>query len=163
MKVHLSAVLGAVAVIVLGAALFFATRRQRGELRPVVAILPRADGVREGAIVTYLGVEIGYVDRLRIHNGRVVAEIRIHRADADLRQSDTLHLRINGIFGDRILDVAPGSRSAPPLGPTDTLIGVAARGALHNPIGDSLRQAMLRDSQPVDRPCIASYLGLPCR
>jgi ABC-type transporter Mla subunit MlaD len=163
MKIRLSVVLLAVAVLVLGTAFIFATRLQRGELRPVTAILPRADGLREGSIVTYLGLEIGYVDRLRIENGRVIAELRIHRADADLRQSDTLRIRTLGIFGDRVLDVTPGSRSAPRLGPTDTLFGVAASAAPLGPPTDSLRRALRADSQPADRPCIASHLGLPCR
>lgn len=129
MKLRLSLVLLAFALVVLGAAFVFASRRQHGDVRMVTAVLPQADGIREGALVTYLGLEIGYVDRLRIHNGRVIAELRIHRADAELRQGDTLRLRTLGIIGDKVLDVSPGIRSAPLLGPTDTLmgIGVSAR------------------------------------
>ena len=114
----------ATAVFVLVAALFFATRPVRGEVRYVTAILPRADGIREGTVVTYLGVEVGMVERLRLDDGRVVVDLRIHRDDATMRRGDTLRARTLGPIGDKALDWIPGPRTSPFLGPGDTIVAV---------------------------------------
>ena len=94
----------------------------------VIAVLPRADGVRVGAPVTYRGLNIGNVENLRIDRGRVIAELRIRRADGKIRQDDTLRVRSVGIFGDVSLDFTPGDASAPFLESTDTLLVITRGG-----------------------------------
>lgn len=94
----------------------------------VIAVLPRADGVRVGAPITYGGLNIGNVERLRIDQGRVIAELRIRRKDGKIRQDDTLRIRSVGLFGDVSLDFTPGDTAAPFLEPADTLL-VIVRGS----------------------------------
>lgn len=114
----------AAALVIAGGAFVFATRPQRGKQQLVIAVLPRANGVREGMPVTYQGLDIGYVERLRLDRGRVVAELRIRRADTEIRRGDTIRLRTLGLLGDRSLDFSPGARSAPLVGATDTIFAV---------------------------------------
>ena len=114
----------AAALVIAVGAFIFATRGQRGKQQLVIAVLPRADGVREGMPVTYRGLDIGYVERLRIDQGRVVAELRIRRADAGIRREDTLKVRTMGLIGDKSLDFSPGVVSAPLVVATDTIFAV---------------------------------------
>jgi len=136
----------ALAAICLGAALVFATRSQRGYRQPLIAILPRADGVREGTLVTYLGLQVGQVRRLRIHDGRVVAELRVRGAESPLRRGDSLRLRTLGLLGDKVLDVVPGQPGGPPLRDGDTLFVAAGPQLSPEEIWDSLRGHRERDS-----------------
>jgi len=90
--------------------------------RHVVVVLPSAPGLREGSAVTYLGVEAGRVERIDLGTGRVVARIGISRSDVALRAGDVIRLGSVGLFGDQIVDVMPGPRSARALGEGDTLV-----------------------------------------
>jgi ABC-type transporter Mla subunit MlaD len=135
----------ATAVFVLLAALFFATRPAREDIRYFTAILPRADGVREGTVVTFLGVEVGFVERLRIDDGKVIAQLRVQREDARVRRDDTLRLRPNGIFGGMTLDWVPGSRQAPPLADGDTIVALRAPDVSLWGVIDSLLDDRQRD------------------
>jgi phospholipid/cholesterol/gamma-HCH transport system substrate-binding protein len=146
MKLRLAVIL-IVATLGFGVALFRMTafRPGLGGSR-VLAVLPRADGIREGATVTYLGLDVGRLEKLWIDDGRLLAELRIHRADAKPRRGDTLHLRLYGLFGDRSLDIVPGPLSAPWLGPGDTLVAVKAPGDPLEAISKALRRGTTIDS-----------------
>lgn len=117
----------AVAVLALVATGVFVAMNVRSN-QMIIAVLPRADGVRVGAPVTYRGLNIGNVERLRIDRGRVIAELRVRREDGKIRQDDTLRIRSVGIFGDVSLDFTPGNPSAPFLETTDTLLVIVRGG-----------------------------------
>lgn len=112
----------ALALLVWG--FFLATATVRGESRTAILVLDRAHGIREGTTVTYLGVDFGVVDQLTLHDGRVVAQLRIRRKGAELRRGDIIRVRTLGLFGDKALDLIPGPRDAAILGPSDTLFAV---------------------------------------
>ena len=127
MRARLWLTIAAALAIAVGA-FAVAVKYQRGEQQLVIAVLPRAEGVRESSPVTYRGLAIGYVERMRIVQGRIIAELRIRRSDAELRRGDTLRIRTMGIFGDKTLDFSPGPLSAPLLQPTDTIVTVSPGG-----------------------------------
>ena len=91
MKVRLALIL-VVATVGLAFALGRTMPASGGGQRMVV-VLPRADGLREGASVTYTGLLVGRVEQLRIIDGRVVANIEFDHADAEVRLADTIRLR----------------------------------------------------------------------
>jgi mannose-6-phosphate isomerase-like protein (cupin superfamily) len=107
--------------------------RRDADLR-LAAVLPADDGIREGTRISYLGVEIGRVERLHIDKRPVVADLRITRADAGIRQGDHLRVHRIGMFGDRELEVVAGPASGRVLGTGDTLSLAPAKaspGRLH--------------------------------
>lgn len=120
MKIRLIAII-VVALGILYWGVHMVSRDVRRSHSRIVVVLPSADGVREGAAVSYLGLPIGVVDHLTIHEGRVIVEIRIQRSDADLRTGDIVRLKTLGILGDQQLEIVPGPPSAAPLRTGDTL------------------------------------------
>jgi phospholipid/cholesterol/gamma-HCH transport system substrate-binding protein len=93
--------------------------------RHVVVVLPSAPGLRQGSAMTYLGVEAGRVESIDLSTGRVVARLGISRSDVTLRAGDAIRLGAVGLFGDQVVDVTPGPRSARALGDGDTLVVTA--------------------------------------
>ena len=139
--------IGTITVAIIGVivAFVFATRPVREAASRAIVVLARADGIREGTKVTYLGVDFGHVERLSIRDGKVIADLRIHRSDAGLRRGDSIRVRADGIFGDWLLDIVPGPRNAPLLRPGDTLVAAVPR----DPSGavlETFMRALLRDS-----------------
>lgn len=120
-----------VAAGIIAAVFVAAVHDRRG--RPVVAVLDYGGGLREGASVAYAGVPAGEVERIDLSSGRVVLRLWLRRPDVVLRTGDTVQLRTLGLLGDRIVNIRPGPRSAPPLGPHDTLRGADEAG----PRGDA--------------------------
>lgn len=100
-------------------------RSHPGVRRTAVVAFPFAPGLRQRAPVTYLGVDAGTVQRIDLSTGRVVVTLGLRRADVVLRVGDTARLRTIGLFGDGVVDLAPGPRTARVLGAGDTLVGVA--------------------------------------
>ena len=113
-----------VSITIIASAIVLATRRTPD--RRLVAILPEADGLREGMTITYLGIEIGVIERLHIGRRPVVAEIRITRPDAQLRRGDNLRIR-SSVFGDKTLEIVQGTDSTPVLADGDTISFSPAR------------------------------------
>jgi len=101
--------------------------------RRIVVVMPEAPGLVEGGSVTYLGVNAGRVERIDLSTGRVVATLVIARKDVVPRAGDVVRLRANGLFGDQIVDITPGPRTARALADGDTLVvppGQATVGAV---------------------------------
>jgi phospholipid/cholesterol/gamma-HCH transport system substrate-binding protein len=119
-----------------------------GRGQRIVVVLPRADGVREGASVTYAGLLVGRVERLRIVDGRVLASIELDRDDAEVRMADTIRLRTLGLLGDKVLDITPGPRAAPLLRGGDTLVALRPP---ELPL-DAMSDSLLRGLGAIGRP-----------
>jgi ABC-type transporter Mla subunit MlaD len=137
----------AVALLVVLAVVSVRTRGPSGR-DAVVVVLPSAPGgLREGDAVTYLGIEAGTIRHIDLSTGRVVLTLALGREDVVLRAADTVRLRTRGLFGDNVVDVTPGPRSAPVVGPGDTIVVPAAyveTPALSPPRLDSVLRGILR-------------------
>jgi phospholipid/cholesterol/gamma-HCH transport system substrate-binding protein len=123
MKVRLIAII-VVALGILYWGVYMVSRDVARGYSRIIVVLPSADGVREGAAVSYLGLSIGVVDHLELHDGRAVVEVRLQRQDVDLRTGDVVRLKTLGILGDRQLEIVPGPPSAPPMRAGDTLFAM---------------------------------------
>ena len=134
------------ALMILVVGFCFATRDVRGPRRSAIVALPRADGIREGASVTYLGLRVGEVERLVIDDRRIVLHLFIQRPDVELRRGDSIRIATLGLLGDRVLELVPGPASAPLLAPGDTLTAMSSRGAAGGNPMDGLQRPQARDS-----------------
>lgn len=113
-------------------ALALTTCTRAGDDRVIHSVIPNASGVRDGATVTFRGVEVGRVERVTFDSSGVRLAIRIVRADMPLRAQDRVAVRSMGLFGDMQVEIQPGPLSAPPVGdgatlpaaPADTLAGL---------------------------------------
>ena len=110
-----------VALMILVWGFFLTSGRFRDESGRAVLVLDRGHGINRGTPVTYLGVEFGSVERVELENGRVIVELRFRRESAQLRSGDSIRVIGFGLFGDKVLDLVPGPRTAPVIGPGDTL------------------------------------------
>jgi mannose-6-phosphate isomerase-like protein (cupin superfamily) len=90
-------------------------------LQLVTVLPPGDDRIREGTRITHLGIEIGYVEHLKIDKRPVVADLRITRSDAALRRGDHLRVHGTGLFGSRELEVIQGTGPGAALESGDTL------------------------------------------
>jgi len=92
-----------------------------GNDRVVHSVLPSASGVRDGATVTFRGIDVGRVERVTFDSSGVRLAIRIARADMPLRAKDRVAVRSMGLFGDMQVEIQPGPLSAPPASDGATL------------------------------------------
>lgn len=106
-----------------------------GERYRLVTLLRSSAGLVEGAPVQVAGRSAGQVERIefieperRPPSGQAVAVwLAVDREVRELVRADSrARLRTQGLLGDRLVDIEPGSRGARPLGPGDTLEAVEA-------------------------------------
>ena len=136
-----------VAIAVLAWGLWL-TRRQFQHATVVTLVLDRGHGIRGGTVVSYLGVPIGAIERVTLHDGKVVAQLRIDHEGVEIRRDDRMQVQPAGIFGDKIVDLIPGPRTAPIIGPADTFFTVQPPERRAVRIDELLRSGLARDSQP---------------
>ena len=120
-----------------------------GDSAVVVAMLPSAPGLKEGATVTYRGIEVGKVERIRFADTAVQVEFRLTRSDVPLRTRDQVHIASLGLLGDKAMDILPGPVTAPLLQPSDTLAAAPADSlnAVRAAVGDEIVSSFLRSMQ----------------
>jgi phospholipid/cholesterol/gamma-HCH transport system substrate-binding protein len=91
-------------------------------------LLPSAEGLREGGSVTLAGQLVGRVDRIdflppdrdSVHNLRL--RLAIDRSlQSQVREDSRARLRTQGLLGDRLVDISPGTPAAPVLPEGDTI------------------------------------------
>lgn len=96
----------------------------------VVTLVTRADGLLEGAPVTLAGQRVGQVEAIEflpVDSRRenlgiqmsINEDVREH-----VRADSYAQVRTQGLLGDKYIDIAPGSPSAPIVEPWDTIRGV---------------------------------------
>ena len=145
------------------AALSVVLWRGAATARTITAVVSEAPQLREGALVTYLGVTVGTVRHMDLSSGRVGLTLAIERPDVVLRQGDSVRVRTLGLLGDKVVDIVASGRGAA-LGAHDSLFGrddatvrVDARWVQRmfdsawrqaSPSSDSLRGAKPRTSRP---------------
>ena len=112
MRVRVAALIA----LALGVVVAIAVAGWRGErtVQRARTLLAHADGLREGARITYRGVDVGAVERLAFDSNGIAAELSFRR-EVPIRTGDSIALRTAGLLGDRVLDVVPGPSSAPLL------------------------------------------------
>jgi ABC-type transporter Mla subunit MlaD len=89
----------------------------------VIAVLSEAPQLRDGALVTYLGVPVGTVRSMDLSTGRVVLTLGIQRSDVLLRQGDSVRIHTQGLLGDKVVDIVASRGRRPLLAAHDTLFG----------------------------------------
>ena len=96
----------------------------------LVTLVPSALGLREGAPVTLAGQQIGQVSRIEFipvrekRNGnhlRVFLEVSQKVRD-QIRQDSRAFMRTQGLLGDKMVDIQPGSMNAAILTAGDTIL-----------------------------------------
>lgn len=81
---------------------------------------PNASGLKKGDTVTYLGVQVGYVDSFDIGGGKDPVEVEVHfKVDEVAAKNFTTNHRVKiamlGILGDKYIEVIPGKTPGTPL------------------------------------------------
>lgn len=127
----------AVALGVLAVAIFFIgeTGAVFGDRYNLTAYMPSANGLIEGASVRVAGQDVGKVERIefvpvdrRLDPSQVLEiTLAIDRNVADqIRLDSEARIRTQGLLGDKIIDITPGSPNVPTLEPGDTVPSAAA-------------------------------------
>jgi phospholipid/cholesterol/gamma-HCH transport system substrate-binding protein len=96
----------------------------------ITMLVPSGLGLREGAPVTLAGQRIGQVRRIgfipvqqKIGENNLEIVIAVAQQVQDqIRTDSRAYLRTQGLLGDRFVDISPGTATAAPLQPGDTII-----------------------------------------
>lgn len=127
----------AAAITVLAVAVFFIgeTGAVFGERYKLVTLMPSASGLIEGAGVRVAGQDVGKVDRIEFvpvaqrqnPDHVLLVTLAINRSVGEqIRADSEARIRTQGLLGDKIIDITPGSLEAPILEEGDTLASAAA-------------------------------------
>jgi phospholipid/cholesterol/gamma-HCH transport system substrate-binding protein len=95
--------------------------RSASDRRVVQAALAQAPGVSEGSPVTYRGVSVGTVQRIRLTDSAVLVTIALSRADVPLRATDRVATHASGIFGVQGIEIVPSPAPGRAWRPGDVL------------------------------------------
>lgn len=95
----------------------------------LITLLPSVAGLREGAMVTLAGQQIGQVEKIEfipMHLKRNGNHLRVTLKVADrvknqIRRDSKVQIRPQGLLGDKYLDIQPGTLAARVLAQNDTL------------------------------------------
>jgi phospholipid/cholesterol/gamma-HCH transport system substrate-binding protein len=126
-----------VAIIVLAVAVFFIgeTGAVFGERYQLTTLMPSANGLIEGASVRVAGQDVGKVQAIdfvpiaeRRHPDHVLRiTMAIDRSVSEqIREDSEARIRTQGLLGDKIIDVTPGTTGSRALEEGDTLYSAVA-------------------------------------
>ena len=121
------------ALTVLAVGVFFVGRTGHvfGERYQLVTLMESAAGLVPGAAVQLAGQTVGQVDRIQLVRPEdrtvgakpVAVWLAINReVQEQIRTDSRARTRTQGLLGDKIIDIEPGSSQASVLGPDDTII-----------------------------------------
>ncbi|NIR43180.1 MAG: MCE family protein [Gemmatimonadetes bacterium] len=127
----------AVALGVLAVAVFFIgeTGAVFGDRYNLTTFLPNANGLIEGASVRVAGQDVGKVNRIEFvpveqrRGSDQVLELTLaidRNVSNQIRQDSEARIRTQGLLGDKIIDITPGSPGVPMLEEGDTVPSAAA-------------------------------------
>jgi ABC-type transporter Mla subunit MlaD len=128
----------------------------------IAADVPTSAHVVPGTTVRFRGTDVGHVTSVAPIRSGVHVELVLNRVDAPVRADDRIAIRVDGIFGATIVDILPGSESAPPIAHRATLAAArpdslddahaavlrAAGEALLTRLQDDLRRPRSAGSRP---------------
>lgn len=125
-----------IALGLLAVAVFFIgeTGAVFGNRYDLITLMPNANGLIEGAGVRLAGQNVGKVARIEFvpledrRSPQQVLKVTL-AIDQDvqdqIRRDSEARIRTQGLLGDKVIDITPGSRQAPELQPGDTLPSAA--------------------------------------
>lgn len=95
----------------------------------LITLLPSVAGLREGAMVTLAGQQIGQVDeisfiplRQKRDDNHLLLKLKVaDRAREQIRADSRIMIRPQGLLGDKFVDIMPGTLRTSALGPNDTI------------------------------------------
>src|SRR5437868_6405121 len=122
-------VLFALAVLFFGGYKLAKAANLLGKKYQLVAFVPSANGIRVGGAVTVAGQLVGSVtsidflpvDNDTTRNLRIVVQVD-ERVKQQVRADSRARLRTQGLLGDRVFDISPGTARASVLGAGDTIV-----------------------------------------
>lgn len=124
------------ALIILGYAIFQVGRLFDvfADRYPLVTLVETSAGLIEGAPVAVAGQRVGQVSEIRFipvdqRQGEAYVYIRMSLSQSvrdQIREDSRATLRTQGLLGDRLVDISPGSRAYPVLEPGDTIVSEAS-------------------------------------
>ncbi|MCI0420166.1 MAG: MCE family protein [Acidobacteria bacterium] len=85
---------------------------------------PSAKGVKPGAAVFLLGVEVGKVDGISFDDSHVVFDLKITQKVKMFRAKDKIQIINQGLLGDKAIQITPGPTTALPVGPGQIVEGM---------------------------------------
>lgn len=83
----------------------------------------RANGLRPGAGVYSRGVKVGAVRDIGIDRDGVVVSLKLSKG-LQVRTEDKIEMAVQGLLGDKVIELKPGPSTAPLVGPERVLRGV---------------------------------------
>ncbi len=123
-------ILGALALLATGIFFVGEVGHVFGERYRLVSLMRSGAGLAPGASVQVAGQNVGQVERIdwippeerREHDAAVVVWMAVNRGVREqIREDSEARLRTQGLLGDRVVDIRPGSPGAPVLEEGDTL------------------------------------------
>lgn len=126
-------ILGALAVLAAGVFFVGSAGLVFGERFRMVTLMQSASGLSTGAPVQLAGQNVGQVagvelippDQRPAEGQAVAVTLAVNRSVApQIRADSRAHVQTQGLLGDRLVNISPGSRDAPPLSEGDTLQAV---------------------------------------
>jgi len=106
-------------IILVAAALVLGCAQKRENIVHVIA--EQAPGLKKAARVQYRGVDVGRVKQVYFTPGGVRIDLLLERDDVPIRTQDTVRLVSVGAFGSQVVDIQPGSQTAPLIARGSTL------------------------------------------
>ena len=102
----------------------------------------RLPGLRVGAGVTYRGVVVGTVKEIEVDREGIVVTLTLPR-NLSLRREDKIEVAVQGLLGDKMIEVKPGSNTAPLIEPGRVWQGVneLTRDITHLAVGEIMSAA----------------------
>lgn len=127
MKRTYAALLGlfvAVGILILAAGIFLIGERQ-GIFTKSTEVLARfnsVEGLKKGASVRLLGIDVGTVSEIRIWNNVALVDLRIFSDSRKFIKKDSkAMLETEGLVGNKFVVLTPGTEGSPSVQPLDTL------------------------------------------
>ena len=129
------AVVGALSLLAVAIFLIGDTGEVFGERYVLMTLMPSASGLIEGASVRLAGQDVGKVEAIDFvpvdQRRRPDQVLRITLAinqevREQIRADSEARLRTQGLLGDKVIDVTPGTAEMPALQPGDTIPSAAA-------------------------------------
>lgn len=130
MKKSYAALLGlfvAIGVLIVVVAIFLVGGRQ-GIFSKSVEIYARfnsVEGLKKGAAVRLLGIDVGSVSEIRIWNNVALVDMKVFSDSRKFIKADSrAMLETEGLVGNKFVALTPGTESAPSVQPLDTISSI---------------------------------------
>jgi len=75
--------------------------------------MPDVDGIIAGSPVKLMGVQVGYIEKVKIVNDNIYLKIVITKKDINIPKGSVATVEFNGMGGSKSLEVYPPSKGSP--------------------------------------------------